>query len=428
MPYSEKMGSATLTMSGKTRDECKRKLYEMYGEDYTLLSTRPKLKGGILGFFQREEVEVEYVLTEKRARQDQGYYSAQNPQRLSASPESEFMRNQDAILHRMGESSEFSAVQLSQMSKVVQTQMTDFYKHIQKNDQIKHASIRRIEELLEQNEFTASYIADISGRMQDISLNMLDDFEKVQSTVVDWIGESIKIAPEPPFHCPSVIVIVGPTGVGKTTTVAKMSADIILSAKDYNDHHPDSPRPQPKVHLITADTVRVAAAEQIQHYADIMNLRVASVKNAEELERLYKDFGESYDYIFIDTAGYSPNDVEHIAKMHRSLDVRGMRPHVYLAVMAGTKARDLERIMRNYESFDYKSVIVTKCDETSYFGNIISVLWEKKKSISWITYGQEVIRTMRRAHPAWFLTRLEGFSVDRAHIDDKFGKESLEEK
>ena len=106
-----------------------------------------------------------------------------------------------------------------------------------------------------------------------------------------------------------------------------------------------------------------------------------------------------------------------------AINAEGMNPDVYLAVCASTKARDIENIMRNYEPFGYKSVIITKCDESEQYGNIISVLFDSHKSVSYITNGQQIAqgKCIKRAEVVDFLVRLEDFQVDRIHIEDKFG-------
>ena len=83
---------------------------------------------------------------------------------------------------------------------------------------------------------------------------------------------------------------------------------------------------------------------------------------------------------------------------------------------------DLQNIFRNYEPFAYESVIVTKFDETTQIGNIISVLWEKHKAISFITDGQHVPRNIKKANKVDILKNLSGFNIDRIHIEDKFGE------
>ena len=100
-----------------------------------------------------------------------------------------------------------------------------------------------------------------------------------------------------------------------------------------------------------------------------------------------------------------------------------MNPDVYLSVSASTKASDLQTIFRNYEPLGYESVIVTKCDESKQIGNIISVLWDRRKTISYITDGQRVPRNIRKASIVDILLNLTGFNIDRVHIENKFGEQ-----
>ena len=110
--------------------------------------------------------------------------------------------------------------------------------------------------------------------------------------------------------------------------------------------------------------------------------------------------------------------------MRALLDVPGLRPDVYLTFSAEKKARDLEKIILNYESFNFDSVIITKCDETTCYGNVLSVLAEKNKSIAYITDGQKVPRDIKRATVVNFLKNLEGFDINRFHIDERFPEDN----
>lgn len=95
---------------------------------------------------------------------------------------------------------------------------------------------------------------------------------------------------------------------------------------------------------------------------------------------------------------------------------------MYLTIAASTKCRDLRNIIQNYEPFAFNSVIITKCDETQQVGNVISILAEKHKSISFVTYGQSPAKDISRPKVVDFLIRLSGFKIDRVHIEDKFGE------
>ncbi|MBQ9538711.1 MAG: flagellar biosynthesis protein FlhF, partial [Treponema sp.] len=283
-----------------------------------------------------------------------------------------------------------------------------------------HETLLKLVSLLEQNEFSQSYIDEIKDRVRgEFKLEELDDEHLVMTQVADWIGEDISVAPRfPGKKKPHVIIVVGPTGVGKTTTIAKMAAEIKIMASKNREH-------KPVIHMITTDNVRVAAKEQIERYAEVMELAVDKVDSKEDLENLLGIYGGARakgDFVFIDTSGFSPNDYDHISKLQEMLDVRNLKADIYLAVSATTKGRDLEKIFKNYEPFGFRSVIVTKCDETSTYGNVLSVLHEKRKSVSWITVGQEVMHTLKRADPVYFLRNLDGFDVDIGHLERKFGQ------
>ena len=192
-----------------------------------------------------------------------------------------------------------------------------------------------------------------------------------------------------------------------------MAARIVLTADKAG-------RPRPPVRMVTIDTTRVGAEQQLQSYGEIMDIQVDKAESPEEVGKFFGQYKDSMDTLLVDTSGYSPNDYDSIAKMRKFLDVPGLHPDVYLAVTASTKARDLVNIMQNYEMFNFRSVIITKCDETTHFGNILSVLAEKNKSISYITDGQPVSRFFEKATVVRFLTNLADFNIDRSHIDDIF--------
>ena len=167
--------------------------------------------------------------------------------------------------------------------------------------------------------------------------------------------------------------------------------------------------------------MKAGALEQLKRVGEILGEEIKKAECAEDVKQLYEENKDHVDFMFIDTSGYSPNDSQHIADMKRILDVK-MNADVYLSVSATTKTSDLINIFRNYEPFAYESVILTKADETNQFGNIISVLWEKHKSISYITDGQGIPRDIHKADVIDIIKRLNGFDVDRIHLEDKFGE------
>lgn len=429
-----------MTVTGKNYEECQRKLFDQYGTNYEIVSKGQKLKPGLLwGLGQKEYYEVTYNLKPPISDERTPYthpqenkmlystqpFSYQSPlpvynSQPKNSESDKFVNNRDEVLKSVA-----STILAKQQTISANTEVNDKLDKlleqvasISAEKNIKHESITKIEKLLADNEFSFSYITMITEKIRSkFSLDDLDDFELVEKQVVDWIGQSIEIAPKQYFRPPHVVVLVGPTGVGKTTTIAKFAAKQRIDAKNMN-------RSMPKLSIMTIDTMRVGALEQLTRFGQHLYLQsdVQKAEKKEDVKKIYEDYKDSVDTIYIDTAGYSPNDAEHIGKMKAVLDVPDMNPDTYLVMSASTKAGDMENIIQNYEPFGYRAVIVTKCDETDRFGNVISTLYEKHKSLSYICDGQSAARNLEMADVKFFLMNLRGFKIDRVHIDDVFGE------
>lgn len=407
MAYDEEIEQE---ITGKSIDECRNELFKMYGKNYRILRKVVDFRpGGFLGLQKKPVTVVTYIVNHQKSYNS----DYKNSYESSLSEEEILQKNREAILQN--QSNILVNSQISQMTSTLE-EMNKKINEFTVASQDKHESIQKIEEMLDVNEFSLSFIKMIEEKIRnDFTLEQLDNFDLVERRVVDWIGESISIAKETVFRPPHVYIIVGPTGVGKTTTLVKLAAQFVKKyALEKNGDKPD-------ICFITVDGMRVGALEQLKRWGKHMEYPVYQAEHTEDLKTLYED-NKNCDAIFIDTSGFSPNDVNHIAQMKMLIDIPGINPDIYLAVTASTKARDLQNIMQNYELFGYKSVIVTKCDESEQFGNVISILHDKHKSISYITNGQVASRDICKANIIDFLIRLENFKVDRIHIVDKFGE------
>ncbi|MBQ3836911.1 MAG: hypothetical protein IJS51_06480 [Treponema sp.] len=405
---SESKSDEVLTLTADTLDDCREQLAKMYGSNYDIVERKSVVqKRGPFGLLSKPGVKVNYVVN-RRVERPSAFESDEETQRLI----------RDEIIRRASGGKSAAEIQISEISSKVNEIAAAMQRLPRASGEEKIESIERVEELLEDNEFTKDYIADICARLKkEFSLDDLKDFSKVERQVVDWIGESIEIAKAKAHRPPRVIVIVGPTGVGKTTTIGKLAAQNVIIRKKSPD------MPPIRITMITIDKTRIGAENQLRTFGEVLDLQVQKAEDAEDLKKIFDSVKADNDIIYIDTSGYSPNDSENIGRLKSALNVDGLRPDVYLAVTASTKARDLENIMQNYEPFGYTSVIVTKCDETTRFGNIISVLNEKRKAISYWTDGQVISRNIQRAGVVDFLIRLAGFNVDRIHVEEKFGEE-----
>ena len=173
------------------------------------------------------------------------------------------------------------------------------------------------------------------------------------------------------------IFFIGPTGVGKTTTIAKIASELKLQKKK-------------KVALVTSDTYRIAAVEQLRTYANILGIPLKVVYSEEEMKQA-KDEYEEYDVVLIDTAGRSHKNAEQTEDIHKLIQaIPEEDREVFLVLSATTKYKDLVRITETYSSIAKYSLIFTKLDETCCIGNILNIKMLTGASLSYSTSGQMV--------------------------------------
>lgn len=173
------------------------------------------------------------------------------------------------------------------------------------------------------------------------------------------------------------IVLIGPTGVGKTTTIGKIAGILKSQGK--------------RVGFITTDVYRIGATHQLDIYAQIVNSTMETANTPKELEEAiyYFENVEKVDHILIDTVGRSPMDPGNVEDMKSYLEV-SEADHVSLVLSCTQKEKDIYKIIDNFEKANVNSIVFTKLDETLNHGVIFNVLADKKAKVSFITNGQEV--------------------------------------
>jgi flagellar biosynthesis protein FlhF len=172
-----------------------------------------------------------------------------------------------------------------------------------------------------------------------------------------------------------VVAIVGPTGVGKTTCIAKLAA----ISKILNDL---------KIGIISIDTYRLGAIDQLRIFSEVSNIDMLVAYEAKEMPSLIKKFSDK-DLIFIDTAGRGQKNTKELEKTKAFLDAVKI-DETYLAVSSTNSTKNLQDVTKKFELFDYSAMIVTKIDEGVVFGNILNVSVSSQKPIIYLTNGQVI--------------------------------------
>ena len=403
------------TEQAHTYYEAERKAREKYGDRVTILRQETiKIPGGFLNLFSKEGIRLTGIIPPPKTIQ------ASKPLQM---PSQDINEEKEKILALAGAGKE-SALSKDNTLKEVLSEVKSIKEKLESSglsgSREEHPTLNRLDEILILNDFPASYRKALMEKARkEFSLVELNNYNDVQDKALEWIGESIKIYENDRFNVkPRIMILVGPTGVGKTTTLAKLAASFSIG---------DKTRHNLNVVLITIDGYRIGAKEQLEKYSNVMGLPCFAATEFDELKKIIATNSDGTDLFLIDTIGKSPRNMVQLGEMKMLLDACGTVADFHLVVAATTKSSDLSEILRHFESFNYRSVIVTKMDETIRTGNVIGVLSEKAKPVSYITDGQKVPTDIKKASVVQFLKNLEGFKVNRIKLEEMFKPEGPEQ-
>lgn len=182
-----------------------------------------------------------------------------------------------------------------------------------------------------------------------------------------------------------VIVFVGPTGVGKTTTLAKLAAQFHLFY-------------QKEVVLVTIDTYRIGAVEQLKTYAEIIGVPLEVVNTPVELRQALHNHAAA-DHILIDTAGRPSRNLQQVLELRGFIEVIPTPCDIYLVLSCNTKYRDLLRVAGDFGRLHFNKLIFTKLDETETFGAILNLVYHLGLPATYVTNGQSVPDDIETLYP-----------------------------
>ncbi len=236
-------------------------------------------------------------------------------------------------------------------------------------------------------------------------VNAIDEAEKIDialvvrivyNTIINIIG-----IPEPiELNDDKYVVFMGPTGVGKTTTIAKLVSSMVLS---YNL----------RMGLITADTYRIAAVEQLRTYAEILGVDVSVVYDKNDMKDIVARDKGKYDVTFVDTAGRSHQNKQSLSDLSDLLTVIP-KARKFLVLSLTTNFEDMLTIAQTYAQISDFDIIFTKMDETAVYGSILNLCYLTGKKVTYVTNGQNVPEDIRVARPEKIAKALLGMGGDYA--------------
>lgn len=352
---------------GNNTQEAIMKVKMDLGVDSLILNTKKVRKKGFLNFFKKPMVEVLAAVDENNKAGE----STNKNLKDSASEYNDIVelnnkvKNMETLLNKIGKKLEVSITgmpdsrQVEDEANIPSRALKVFYNNLINNEVNKEYALKIIED-------TRSLIKENASVNEIVSA--------IKGVISSALGKPSSINPDTGGK-PRVVIFVGPTGVGKTTTLAKIAANLTL-AEGKN------------IGLITADTYRIAAVEQLKTYAQILGIPVSVIYSSDEIKETIKNY-EDKDIILIDTAGRGYKNKPHMEELKQLLEIL-QADEVYLVLSMTMSMSSCKETIKNYSFLkDYK-LIFTKADETPAYGIILNTRVMTGKSLSYIANGQNV--------------------------------------
>lgn len=342
--------------------------YEM-GKDAIIISQRKVKKPGIFGYFKPKMIEVTAALENNKI--DPNWRQKKNDEidiNESINSIKKLMKDKNKELNN---NLEGSKEEIAVTPAVIDDNIKDEVKEIKEllNKVIKNTAKEKEEDEI------LSYLREIDVEYELVEELLSKDYDNLDDFKEDFkklIKENVKISNE---NLQGKVVLVGPTGVGKTTTIAKLAGRLALIDKK-------------KVGLITIDTYRIGAVDQLRTYAEIMNIPFKVVITLKEMENAVEELKDC-DIILIDTTGRSSKNTMQISEL-RAFIHKITPDNIMLVISGTTKNRDIDIILAGYRELNYEKLIITKLDETTAYGSIYNISKKSGKTIAYITTGQNV--------------------------------------
>lgn len=353
--------------------EAMKKIRKDLGKDAVILNSKIIYTGGFFGLFRKKNIEVIAALDNDTVQPSQKEKIDFPRMEMNTEMKRKDLQPTEPVQNKTGENKEMILKEirdLKQLIKQVSSQGHLSIEHIPSP----YREIYR--KLLNQNisetilqQLTEDIYGHYYSKKEQVDKDNAYDF------IVQSLVEYIKPLEFGAALQKKYIALIGPTGVGKTTTLAKIASIKSIEQKK-------------KVAFITTDTYRIAAVEQLKTYAKILNVPIEVCYNLNDFKQAVEKF-TAFDHVFIDTAGRNFRNKKHIEDLKKTIDFH-TEMETYLVFSLTAKEKDLEMIYQQFSNIPIDKLIFTKLDETSCCGSLLNLSYKYHKPIAFITTGQDV--------------------------------------
>lgn len=389
---------------GENMEDARIKVKEKYGDaanitHYKTITTRrfglfPKKSCEVSGFIlEKEKVQVQNSMDKRDEGEKQKILELSRTVNLLKKNEiKEKDNNENLILE-----------EIKKLSKEV-----NLIKNRSEVNTENPANINKFLDVLRDNDFEKEVLnLFVSDLKKSLKLEEIEEYKNVENFFLTWLEDKIKIYDFSKMDKRKIMIFLGTTGVGKTTTIVKLCVHFGIPMDERRDIK--SPEEKKDVRIITIDNYKIGGLDQLQNYGRMMGFPVKGVNGIKDLENTLK-LWDGADYIFLDTTGKGPNDFTSLRAMQETLSVCKKLASVHLVINASTNYKDIKNVLSQFEPFGYESILITKVDEASSLGGVLSALIVKDKVVSYITDGQKVPTDIKPASHSYIISMLNNIN------------------
>lgn len=360
------------------------------GNDAVILNSRIVFTGGFLGFFRKKNIEVIAAIDPNTTTNINPVFKDKSKIPLPQSKKPIQEEAQNNADHHISKDQFTETKQTDDIMKelIALKELINTQSFQSTPVQASYPKpIQQVQNWMGEQEFSVSlqnrFLAALMEKWYEAGL------KSSNKEMISLLNEEItKFLSNKPFggisFTKKYVNVIGPTGVGKTTTLAKIAADCLLNHKK-------------KVAFITTDTYRIGAIEQLKTYAQILNIPIEVCYSLDDFQTATNKFA-SFDVILIDTAGRNFRNKQYVEDLQKIIDF-DMELETYLVLALTAKQKDMEEIIQQFSSISVNKFIFTKADETSVYGSMINLVEKYNIGVSYVTNGQSVPDDLMIASP-----------------------------